>query len=159
MLLEHDTEEAFEAAAQRAVQHHRRSATARCIHILDAETLGQEVIDLNRAALPDTARSIDQGELEFRPVEGTASGGAFERKSSRSRTLGQGCLGASSQLFALHTRLRSFGQHDAEPLKAEDAIELLQRLTEGRDLFDDLFVSAQDVSVILHELTQAKEAG
>lgn len=68
------------------------------------------------------------------------------------------CLGLVPGLDVPKVVLRAGGKLEGE-LEAEEAIDVLHEIEERRDLLLDLRGHAEDVRVVLHEATDAREAG
>src|SRR5678816_597790 len=73
-MLDQDADEPFERPEHRAVDHGRARLAPFGRDVLEVESLGKRVIDLNRAELMLPLQRIEDLEIDLRRIEGTAAG-------------------------------------------------------------------------------------
>lgn len=82
VVLDQDSDETFEGAEDRPVQHHRVLATVVFGDVFGSQTDRQVKIELQGTTLSDTAKAIFQGELDLRTVESTLARLQIVRQAS-----------------------------------------------------------------------------
>ncbi len=75
------------------MNHHRPFAFVAVVDVERVKALGQQEIELNRAALPTTSAAILQMKLQLGTVKRALAFAHFELQSGRKRGFGQGRFG------------------------------------------------------------------
>ena len=104
ILLDQDAEEAFEAAEDRPVQHHRPVAGAVLADIFGVQPFRQVGIDLQGAALPVAADGVAQHEFQLRAVERALAGVQLVFDAGDGAGLAQRAFGLVPELVAADAR-------------------------------------------------------
>src|SRR5260221_8439869 len=133
------------------MNEHRPHALAARIGVLRRQSLGQDEIELDGAALPIASRSVAQGEIELRPVEGALAGEGPEGQAGGSPGGFERGFGAVPQRVRSGSNRRTGREADGEFGEAEILIGAAQQGAEPRHLGLDLRLGAEDMGVVLHE--------
>ncbi len=114
VVLQQHAEEALDTAEHRVMNEHRPHALAARIGVLRRQSLGQDEIELDGAALPIAPRSVAQGEIELRPVEGALAGEGPEGQAGGSPGGFERGLGAVPQRVRSGPNRRTGREADGE---------------------------------------------
>src|SRR4051812_5321595 len=155
MMLDQDADESLERAENGAVQHERMMLLAIGTDVGGIEPLWHLRVELQSAALPGAADRVLQMEFELGTIES-----AFARQRlifepgllERSLEVG---LGAIPFLVAADALVGPGRKLHLVIGKAEIAVHGIEQGAEGLGLLDQLVMRAEDVPVILRELTDS----
>ena len=157
-MFDKDTDESFQGAEHRAMQHHRQVLFAVFADVGRSQSSRHVEIHLQGAALPVAPDCISQHELELRSVKRAFPGvmsvvepGDFERLEQRGFRL------VPDLVFA-DANLRAIGKLDSHVLETEIAVNAEDQLADSDRLPGDLFGCAEDVRVILRECAHPHHA-
>ena len=163
MMLDQYADEAFEASKDRAMEHDRPVPLAILADIGGVEPVGQDRVRLHRADLPGAADRVGQMEFELRRVEG-----AFTRQflpaelrrvaARRGDRVAQRLFGPVPHLVAAEALLGPQRQLDRIIGEAEILVDPVEQVAEHPNLLDDLVRAAEDMGIVLRELTHAQDA-
>ena len=121
VVLDQDSDETFEGAQDRPVQHHRMLAAVVFGDEFGTQTHRQVKIELQSTTLPDTAKAIFQRELDFRTVECTFTWLQIVRQARTIKGCGQCSLArshSSSEPTRFSGRVDSFISTSLKPKSA-----------------------------------------
>ena len=157
VLLGEHANEALERAEARTVNHDRLLLGAVCVRVLQLEVMRELEVELDRAALPGTAKAVLQVEIDLGTVEcavalvdGVLDAHGLER-------LAQALLGVGPVLVGAHGVLGARGELDAVR-EAKLRVVGRDEVRDVRDLLGDLVRADEEVRVVLRELADAEQA-
>ena len=150
-VLEEHPVEALDRTENGTVEHHRAMPLVVGADVVELEALGEVEVGLDGAELPRAPEGILEVELDLRAVEGALpfrdgvgepllfhAGDERLLRLVPARVLTEPIVGAG-------------GDHDADVVEVEVAIDLEDQLQEGDDLALGLLLGAEDVRVVLGE--------
>ncbi len=150
VVLDEDTDEAFDAAKNDAVEHHRPVLLAVLTDVAEIKFLRHEEIQLDGAALPGTAQGVFQVKVDLGAVEGAVTfiNGIGHLQSLQG--LAQGAGSCLPYLFRPHGISGPGGKLNVI-LKAEKAVEAVHQVDDALDLGRDLGGQHENMGVVLGE--------
>ena len=145
------------------MEHDRAVALAILADIRGVEPLGQDIIKLQRAALPGAADRVSQVEFELGRIEGALARQFLPaivrgRAPGEAHRLAEVALRLVPHLVRAESLLGPQRELDRIIGEAEIAIDAVEQVAEDPRLLDDLVLAAEDMGIVLGELADAKDA-
>ena len=116
------------------MQHHRYLPRTVFGNILGIQSPWHRKIHLYRAALPDSANTVFQGELDFRPIKGAFAGQQVPFKSFGIQRGGQRGLRLIPIRITTHSLFWAGRKFDNNLVKPEVPINILNNINKINDL-------------------------
>src|SRR5436190_6423127 len=158
MVLDQDAKKTLERAEDGAVEHQWMMLLAVSADIGRIEPLGHLRVELQGSTLPGSANGVLQMKFKLGPVECALSRQHFINKAGLLERRFEVRLGPVPLLVAADPLVRPGSEFHLVIGEAKVAIDLVEQGAKGFGLFNQLFVRAEDMGVVLRELTDAHDA-
>ena len=162
-MFDQDADEALESAQNGAVEHHRAVLLSVLPDVGGVEPFRQDIVELDRSALPRPADCVSQMELKLGRIERTFAGEFFPlifrtRTPREPHGFAQVVLRTIPHFVGPKAFLGPQGKLDRIAFKAQVLVDLVEQITECPDLIDDLILTAEDVAIVLRHLPDPHQA-
>src|ERR1700722_17567058 len=158
VVLDQNAEKTFHGTDNSPVQHHGTLAAVVFSDIFGSEPLRQHHVELQRAALPRTAKRVLDVIFDLRTVKSAFARQLFPRQSASGQRVAQALLAAIPRFVRSGSLVRTQRQLDVDAIEAEILVHAHGKRIEGNRLLDELIFRAENVCVVLNETTHAHKA-
>ena len=156
-MLEQDPDEALVGAHQRPVDHHRPVLGVVRAGVGQTESLREVVVELNGSQLPRASERVGHVHVDLRPVEGTVALVEVVLELLARESLQQRLLAVIPQLVRADPLIGS-GRELEPNVDPEHLVGRERELQARGHLLLDLLLRAEDVSVVLGEVTHSQQS-
>ena len=134
------------------MQHDRPVLIAVLANISRVQSLGQNKVELQRAALPSPANRIAQMIFNLRPVKSPLARQFFPFKANFAQRIAKPLLGAVPNIVFTGAHIRTQRQFDRDIFKTQIRIDLRHQSAKIDRLGNNLIFAAENMRVILRHL-------